>query len=136
MKIIYIKNTRADINAHLALLKPAFNGVENAKAEYEDCCDLVRDGQAGFYQVSGQGINVRFCGLVTDDNQYWILAMTGRGLVDAAALIIDCVQRQGYAAIKYHTARQGMERILSRFGFEKIGMDGAESVLMMEVCDG
>lgn len=117
MKITYIKPNRADIKAHLQLLKPAFNGVEDAKTEYQICCDAVNNGQAGLYQINGAGVNVRFVGIVTDENDYLVLALTGRGIVPATQLIIEAVKGQGYRRLTYHTVRAGMTRILRRYGF-------------------
>lgn len=117
MNITYINPVRADINAHLALLKPAFAGLELAKEEYQFCCDAVRNKQAGLYQIKGRDVDARFVGIVTQDNEYLILALTGRGLVAAAQSIIDTVSGQRYRAIKFHTIKSGMTRILRRFGF-------------------
>lgn len=117
MNITFINPKRADIHAQLALLKPAFNGLELAKQEYQFCCDAVRSKRAGLYQIKGRGVNARFVGIVTDDNDYLILALTGRGLVAAAQPIIDAVSGQGYRAVKFHTVKSGMTRILRGFGF-------------------
>jgi hypothetical protein len=117
MNITFINPVRADINAHLTLLKPAFSGLELAKDEYKFCCDAVRNKQAGLYQIKGRGVDARFVGMVTQDNEYLILALSGRGLVAAAQPIIDAVSGQRYRAIKFHTIKSGMTRILRRFGF-------------------
>lgn len=117
MSIIFIDPKRADLNAQLNLVKPAFNGVPGAKEEYKFCCDAVKDNRAGLYQVKGRGVNVRFVGIVTDCNEYLILALTGKGLINAAKTIIKVVSNNGYTAIKYHTVKAGMTRILRRFGF-------------------
>jgi len=117
MRFQLIRPNRADINAQFALLRPAFDGVHQAKAEFDFCCEAVERKQASLYHLKGKGVSVRFVGIVTDDNGYLILAMTGRGLVTAAPTIIEAVRSQGYRHIKYHTVRQGMTRILKRFGF-------------------
>ncbi|MFT7682639.1 MAG: hypothetical protein ACI935_002116 [Moritella dasanensis] len=117
MNITFINPVRADINAHLTLLKPAFAGIELAKEEYQFCCDAVRNKQAGLYQIKGRGVDARFVGIVTQDNEYLILALAGRGLVAAAQPIIEAVSGQRYRAIKFHTIKSGMTRILRRFGF-------------------
>lgn len=134
MKITLISPARADINAHFTMLKPAFNGVSHAKAEYEHCCELVASKQASLYRIKGHSVDVRFVGVEVADNEYLVLALAGKGIVDAAAMIIDLVSKQGYRALKYHTARRGMTRILSRYGFTVIGFDEREVVLklMME----
>ncbi|MCG9608664.1 hypothetical protein L1D41_03085 [Vibrio harveyi] len=126
-----IRPTRADINAQFALIKPAFNGVHCAKAEYQFCCEVVRNKQASFYHLKGSGVSVRFVGLVTDENDYLILAMTGKGLANAAPYIIEAVKSQGYRSIKYHTVRRGMERILKSFGFAVIDKTVYSSVLSL-----
>ncbi|MGF1859890.1 hypothetical protein [Photobacterium profundum] len=117
MKFILLKPTRADIQAQFALIKRAFNGVKNCKAEFDITKELVLSKQASMYQVIGKGVSVRFVGFVTDDNDYLILALTGKGLVNVAPYIIDAVKSQGYRAIKYHTVRTGMTAILQSFGF-------------------
>lgn len=131
MKFMLIRPTRADINAQFALIKPAFNGVHCAKAEYQFCCEVVRNKQASFYHLKGSGVSVRFVGLVTDENDYLILAMTGKGLASAAPYIIEAVKSQGYRSIKYHTVRRGMERILKSFGFAVIDKTVYSSVLSL-----
>lgn len=120
MKITLISPARADINAHFTMLKPAFNGVAFAKEEFQFCCDAVRSKQACLYRIKCKDVDVRFVGLVTDDNDYLILALTGKGLVKAAPFIIDAVCSQGYRSIKYHTVKKGMTRILSGFGFHGV----------------
>ncbi|MFT5879569.1 MAG: hypothetical protein ACI86X_000673 [Moritella sp.] len=135
MKITFISPNRADINAHFNLLKPAFNGVAFAKEEYQFCCEAVRNKQASLYQVKAEGVDVRFVGVVTEDNDYLILALTGKGLVKTANFIIDAVGGQGYRSIKYHTVRSGMIRILSRFGFCGVKTDiDTVLTLNMEEC--
>lgn len=132
MSITFISSDRADINAHLTLLKPAFNGLEFAKEEYQFCCDAVRNKQAGLYQIKERGVNVRFVGIVTDSNEYLILALTGRGLVSAAKSIIKAVSTKGYDAIKFHTIKLGMTRILRRFGFI-LNEGNQDSVLTLDL---
>jgi len=131
MKFMLIRPTRADINAQLTLIKPAFNGVHCAKAEFQFCSEAVRNKQASFYHLKGDGVSVRFVGLVTDENDYLILAMTGKGLVKAAPCIIEAVKSQGYRSIKYHTVRRGMERILKSFDFTVIDKTEHDSVLSL-----
>lgn len=136
MKFTLIKPTRADMKAQFDLIKPAFNGVHCAKAEFDFCRDAVTKKQASFYHLKGVGVSVRFIGLVTSDNDYLILAMTGKGLLKAAPCIIEAVKSQGYRSIKYHTVRQGMKRILRPFGFVESDKTEHDSVLslMLEGC--
>lgn len=131
MKFILMKPTRADIKAQFSLIKPAFNGVHCAKAEYEFCCESVNNKQASFYHLKGNGVSVRFVGLVNSDNEYLILAMTGKGLIKAAPYIIEAVKSQGYKAIKYHTVRAGMARVLKSFGFVVTGKTEHDSTLTL-----
>ncbi|KUI99925.1 hypothetical protein [Vibrio sp. MEBiC08052] len=132
MKLTLIRPNRADIKAQLALLRPAFNRVPDAKYEYMFCCDAVTCKRASFYQLKGKGVAVRFVGYVTEQNEYLILALTGKGLKQAAPVIIDAVRSQGYQCVKYHTVRQGMTRILKRFGFVITETHGDESVLCLQ----
>ena len=131
MNFMLIRPNRADINAQLSLIKPAFNGVHCAKSEFQFCCEAVSNKQACFYHLKGSGVSVRFVGLVTDDNEYLILAMTGKGLAKAAPYIIDAVKSQGYRSIKYHTVRPGMKRILKTFGFVVSDKTEHDSVLSL-----
>jgi len=115
MNITFINPVRADINAHLTLLKPAFNGVANAKSEYELCCDAVKGKQAGLYHLKGKGLDVRFVGQAVD-NGYLLWALTGFGYVNAVEQILKIVEQQGYEFIRCHTVRRGITRMLRRFG--------------------
>ncbi|SHO54477.1 hypothetical protein VQ7734_00191 [Vibrio quintilis] len=133
MNFTLIRPGRADINTQFSLLRPAFNGVPAAKYEYQFCCEAVMNRRASLYQLKGPGVSVRFAGYVTDDNQYLILAMTGRGLKQAAPHIIDAVRSQGYETIKYHTVRPGMTRLLRSFGFTVVKTSGHESVLTLNL---
>ncbi|CAK3434908.1 Acetyltransferase (GNAT) family protein [Vibrio crassostreae] len=133
MKFMLIRPTRADITAQFSLIKPAFNKVYQAKTEFEFCCDAVKNKRASFYHLKGVGVSVRFVGFVTNDNDYLILAMTGKGLVKAAPYIIEAVKSQGYRSIKYHTVRRGMVRILKRFGFSITGKSEHDSVLSLSL---
>ncbi|ASA56407.1 hypothetical protein [Vibrio gazogenes] len=136
MKFTLIRPNRADIKAQFSLLRPAFNRLKDAKYEYKFCCDAVLSKRASFYQLKGKGVAVRFVGYVTDENEYLILALTGKGLKQAAPVIIDAVRSQGYQCVKYHTVRQGMTRILRRFGFVTTETHGDESVLCLQFTGG
>ncbi|MGF1723626.1 hypothetical protein [Photobacterium nomapromontoriensis] len=131
MRLQLIRPNRPDINAQYRLLRPAFNQVRDAKLEFDFCCDAVAQKQASLYHLKGKGVSVRFVGIVTSDNDYLILAMTGNGLVAAAPIIIDAVKSQGYRAIKYHTVRQGMKRILQRFGFSMTATTEHDTVMTL-----
>ncbi len=114
-----LKSERVDIAAQLNLLKPAFDGSDSPKVEFDMVKDGVLDKSASFYLVKGQDTTLRFLGRVID-GQYHIIAMTGRGLGFAANNIIEQVTSAGYTAITFHTYRKGMRRILRSFGFEQI----------------
>jgi len=132
MKINFLSAKRTDINVQLAMLRPAFNRIKEAKEEYQFCCDAVRKKQAGFYSVRGVGVKVRFVGMVTRDNDYLVLALTGKGLVNASQKIIDAVKGQGYRSIIFHTVRPGMTRILKRFGFVE-SKTNSDSILTLHL---
>lgn len=131
MKWLVFRPKRADINTQLNFLRDAFNGVHEAKQEFEFCCEAVKAQRASFYHVKGQGVSVRFVGMVTGDNSYLILAMTGKGLHKVAPAIIEKVSANGYPLIKYHTVRKGMVRILKRFGFQVSETTEHDSVLSL-----
>lgn len=135
-----IRPTAADFMANLNLLKPAFTGSDDPKGEFGYVRSLVKDKQASFYLLTGKGIKLWFVSRVID-GRYHIIAMTGRGLVLAANHIIERVSRCGYQAISYHTYRNGMRRILSRFGFEQTEQirefdSKAETVHQLELIRG
>ncbi|PSW06266.1 hypothetical protein [Photobacterium lipolyticum] len=113
-----VRPEAADFAANLNLLRPAFVGSDNPKVEFNQVQEWIQTNKASFYLLSGKGVKLWFVSRVID-NRYHIVAMTGRGLVDAANFIIERVTTCGYASITYHTYRQGMRRILSRFGFEQ-----------------
>ncbi|NAW66141.1 hypothetical protein [Photobacterium halotolerans] len=119
MKIIWLRPSRADFSYHLKQLKAAFEGSDNPKAEYQDMLANLQRGEASCYMVTGQGVRLRFVGRVIDGN-YHIIAMAGHGLRQAASLIIDQCCKRRFQAITYHAYRDGMRRILNRFGFEQV----------------
>ncbi|SHO55126.1 hypothetical protein [Vibrio quintilis] len=133
MKFTLIRHDRADIQAQFSFLRPAFNGVPAAKYEYQFCRDAVISKQASFYQLKGRGVAVRFVGLVTDSNDYLILALTGRGLKQAVPHIIRAVQSQGYSSLRYHTVRPGMTRMLRALGFQRIRQEQPETVMSLDL---
>ncbi|WP_342606958.1 hypothetical protein [Vibrio tritonius] len=124
--IRHIKPTHADIDAQLALLKPAFEGSPTPKSEFLDMCDRVKTQNASFYQLSHSGGSVRFVGLV-EGNDYLIYALSGKNLRQAAPAIIERVKQCGYQAIKFHTYKNGMRRILNVFGFHEVERMQCES---------
>ena len=135
MTFVLIRPTRRDFWCQLFLLKPAFVGVSHAKAEFDFCCDAIRNKRASFYHLVDrkQGVSLRFVGYVTDDNDYLILAMTGKGLDKAAPAIIEAVKSQGYRSIKYHTVRRGMTRILKGVGFSMQSQSQHDTVMSLEL---
>ncbi|WP_039954377.1 hypothetical protein [Vibrio caribbeanicus] len=135
MTFTLLRPTRSDLPALFGLIKRAFNGVHCAKAEFEFCCDAVRTQRASFYHLMGreQGVSLRFVGYVTDDNDYLILAMTGKGLNKAAPVILEAVKSQGYRSIKYHTVRRGMTRILKGFGFSVMSQSQHDTVMSLQL---
>ncbi|OLQ70316.1 hypothetical protein BIT28_16455 [Photobacterium proteolyticum] len=138
MTIIYLTAARADWGYHLNQLKPAFNGSDSARAEFEEMAERLNSGAAALYLVKAKGVLIRFVGHVTD-GVYHINAMTGRGLKHAAPLIIERCQAMGYQAISYHTYRNGMGRILRGFGFEldeQISQTERRYLLGLEVSHG
>lgn len=135
MRFNLIRPNRPDMPAQFKLIKRAFNGVDNAKYEFEFCCDAIKSKRASMYHLVSrkQGVSLRFVGYVTSDNDYLILAMTGKGLLNGAQTIIDAVKSQGYRSIKYHTVRKGMTRILQGFGFVLTDKSEHDSVLSLNL---
>lgn len=118
MRFSFIRPTSPDFNAHITFLRPAFDGSDNPKTEFDEVVSMVRHRDAALYRLAGKGVKLWFVGRVID-GEYHIVAMTGQGLTDAANFIIERVISQGYTAITYHTYRPGMRRILNRFGFSE-----------------
>lgn len=114
-----IRPSAPDFLAHLDQIKPAFAGSDTPKAEFDEVKSMVRAKEASFYLLTGKGIKLWFISRV-QDGRYHIIAMTGRGLGEAASHIIDRVAACGYGAITYHTYRKGMRRILDKFGFKQV----------------
>lgn len=133
MKFTLIRPNRADIKTQFSLVKRAFNKVHQAKYEFEDCCEKVMKKHASFYQLTGKGVSVRFVGFVTDENDYLVIALTGKGLKKAAPVIIDAVKSQGYRSIQYHTVRRGMTRILRGLGFSVLYKTEHDTVLSLDL---
>ncbi|MGF1723203.1 hypothetical protein [Photobacterium nomapromontoriensis] len=134
-----IRPSAPDFQAHLSLIKPAFAGSDMPKVEFDEVRQLVCDQQASFYLLTGKGIKLRFISRI-DGERYHIIAMTGRGLVDAATHIIERVTERGYQSISYHTYRKGMRRILGQFGFKQVEQvrafgDSQETVHQLDLRD-
>lgn len=119
MKLVWLRATRNDINVHLDCLKPAFSHSDDPKTEFNDLVERVKSGKAGFYQIIGNGVKLRFVGVVINDC-YHIVAMTGKGMNHGALLIIEQCTNQGFKAITFNTYRKGMRTALNGFGFEQI----------------
>jgi len=117
LTISYLAPDRADILAHLALLKPAFNGSDEPKAEWEEMRDDVLAKDASLYLIKAKGVHIRMAGRLID-GVYHVICSQGRGLIHAAPIVIEKCQLMGYPAITYHAYRQGMGRLLRRLGFE------------------
>nr|WP_233090008.1 hypothetical protein [Vibrio sp. IB15] len=117
LNIQFIPRTRRDIDYHLKELKQAFVGSQQAKAEWTEMVERIKTGQSGLYLIKARGVLLRFVGRVIDGS-YHINAMAGKGMQEAAPLIIERCEAMGYISISYNTYRKGMGRILASFGFE------------------
>ncbi|NOH31384.1 hypothetical protein [Vibrio mediterranei] len=118
MRIHLLRPTRADINAQFELMKPAFVGLDFPKQEFERVKTLVRGKRASFYHLKGQGVSLRFIGEVQNEEDYFVCALTGKGLLEGLPIFIDAVKSQGYAVIKGQAVRKGIVRIYQRYGFK------------------
>ncbi len=117
LNIQFIPRTRRDIDYHLKELKQAFVGSPQAKAEWLEMVERIKTGESGLYLIKARGVLLRFVGRVIDGS-YHINAMAGKGMQEAAPLIIERCEAMGYISISYNTYRKGMGRILASFGFE------------------
>lgn len=113
----YISANRQDLDYHLEQLKPAFAGSECPKSEWLEMVSRVKSGEASMYLIKSKCGLLRFVGRVID-GAYHINAMCGKGLHQAAPMIIQRCLAMGYQSITYSSYRLGMGRILSGFGFE------------------
>ncbi|WP_087019057.1 hypothetical protein [Thaumasiovibrio subtropicus] len=116
MNFTHIRASAKDLNVHLNAMRPAYDGSDSPKLEFDLLREWVEGQHASFYKVTGKGVSLRFVGRF-EESTYHIIAMTGKGLGIAAPFIIDRIRECGYDAIQYHTYRKGMRRILNRFGF-------------------
>ncbi|KQB00770.1 hypothetical protein CGT92_12245 [Vibrio metoecus] len=120
MRFRLIKPNHADFNVHLNTLKPAFEGSPDAKGEFITMSQMIRDRKASFYHAKNcSGGVVRFVGYA-DDSIYHIYALAGHGLTQIAPSIIQKVKDCRYSGIRFHTYKNGMRRILRRFGFKEV----------------
>lgn len=117
LNIQFIPRTRRDIDYHLKELKQAFVGSQQAKAEWTEMVERIKTGESGLYLIRARGVLLRFVGRVIDGS-YHINAMAGKGMQEAAPLIIERCEAMGYTSISYNTYRKGMGRVLASFGFE------------------
>ncbi|WP_100205980.1 hypothetical protein [Vibrio splendidus] len=117
LNIQFIPRTRRDIDYHLKELKQAFVGSPQAKAEWLEMVERIKTGESGLYLIKARGVRLRFVGRVIDGS-YHINAMAGKGMQEAAPLIIERCKAMGYASITYNTYRKGMGRVFASFGFE------------------
>lgn len=117
LTISYLAPTRADVMTHLRLLKPAFNGSTEPKAEWLDMVRKVQAGHASLYLIKARGVTIRLVGQVIDGG-YHVICAQGRGLLHAALIVIEKCVLMGYPSITYHSYRPGMGRILRCLGFE------------------
>lgn len=117
LNIQFIPRTRRDIDYHLKELKQAFVGSQQAKAEWTEMVERIKTGESGLYLIKARGVLLRFVGRVIDGS-YHINAMAGKGMQEAAPLIIERCEAMGYTSISYNTYRKGMGRVLASFGFE------------------
>ncbi len=120
MNFTNLKPLAKDFRVHLNAMKPAFDGSDSPKVEFDLLREWVTGRHASFYLVTAKNVRLRFVGRVDEDTIYHIVAMTGKGLADAAPSIIERIAACGYREIRYHTYRKGMRRILNRFGFEEV----------------
>lgn len=138
LNIQFIPRTRRDIDYHLKELKQAFVGSQQAKAEWTEMVERIKTGESGLYLIKARGVLLRFVGRVIDGS-YHINAMVGKGMQEAAPLIIERCEAMGYASISYNTYRKGMGRVLASFGFEldeRVSQVESSYILHLGGCHG
>ncbi len=119
MKIRHIKPQHADFKAHLELLKAAFEGALNPKAEYLEMKEAVSTRNASFYQCRSNGGMLRFVGQAKGDT-YFMWASRGKNLVNVAPAIIERIKASGFKHIEFVAYKPGMRRILRVLGFDEV----------------
>lgn len=116
-----IQPTRDDFGYHCQQLKPAFDGLNTPKAEFDSMIDALKAKQASFYHVKAQGVHMRFVGQARDGD-YHLWAMSGKGFLQAAPLVIERIKQCGYQSVVCHTCKAGIRRFYERMGFQEIAV--------------
>ncbi len=133
MKIALIRPDQPDFADQLARLKPSFTALTDASEQFAYCEKLVRDKRASFYHLTGEGVSLRFVGLVDNDSDYFVMALAGRNLRAGLPVFIDAVKSQGYARICGQVTRTGLDRIYVRAGFRVVEDEGGIRQLVLDL---
>lgn len=95
-----------------AVLFPALRG------DLAGIRDEVQDGAASLYRFD-HNRGSTWVVLRGEGSELVVVAMAGAGLHNVAAAIISSARRSGFASLRCHTDRAGMERMLRRYGAER-----------------
>lgn len=133
MKIALIRPEHTDFAEQLARLKPSFATLADAEAQFAHCVELVTEKRASFYHLTGEGVSLRFVGLVENDTDYFVLALAGKNLRAGLPVFIDAVKSQGYARICGQVTRTGLDRIYTRAGFRVLEDEGGVRQLVLDL---
>ncbi|MCW4446822.1 hypothetical protein OHV10_21515 [Vibrio splendidus] len=104
----------------ITCLNVAFARINDNEREsaFQSMVNDLMTGAACWYHVTGQSIDVHVITRVTDDNELFIDAIAGKGMMIVGADIIKKSMNMGYQSIGYETVIPAMRRMLARLGFE------------------
>lgn len=109
------------------------NRVEPESADYltrwNDCRSLCFDDdddryieqllltkKASMYHITGESVDLTMMAR-NEDNEFIIMIIKGKGLSRCGNELQQCIFKSGYNAIRYHTNKKGMTRLLRSIGF-------------------
>ncbi|NOH85905.1 hypothetical protein F0249_19140 [Vibrio sp. 03-59-1] len=104
----------------ITCLNVAFARINDDERDsaFQSMVDDLMKGAACWYHVTGDNIDVHVITRVTNDNELFIDAIAGKGMMIVGADIIQKSMRMGYLSIGYETVIPAMRRMLARLGFE------------------
>lgn len=88
-------------------LAPLFNPPAWARVQAD-----ILTGRAELFRCPGETYAV----LRVDDDELVVVAVTGRDAVPLFEVALAIAKRNGLAAVRWHTERKGLGRLLSQFG--------------------
>lgn len=113
-----IRPTDKDFSYHCEQIKRAFDRVPNAKAEWKQCIESVKHGEASFYLFKKSGVFFRFVG-VAEGETYFFWAVEGKGYRALFDDLRELLRSCGYKRVRVHTFKKAMARYHKMQGFDQ-----------------